>query len=210
MPQAINTVIPTGGCTSFSPASVGMYICSAFVGLRVVFGSLVLAVVLLILRKPITVLVNAINQAAPAQYRSILPAVVAAVFFAVVWSGSHASTGNLWGVLPHRAFPAVVGALTQIAMTWGPAFMARHAALFDLRDKLSKLTRWLIVFIAPTAVSLVITAQQRVSNEAFKQQFVVIVGMVIAYLVMTPRSGKLSELGADLQAVAAARRRKTA
>jgi hypothetical protein len=200
-PQIINTVIPTGGCTGFTPATTGMYICSAFVGLRVVFGSLVLAVVMVVLRKPITAVVNAVNKAAPVQYRSILPAVVAAMFFAVIWSGSHVSTGSLWGIVPHRAFPAIIGALTYVSMTWGPGFIAQHATLFDARDKLPKFSRWLVVFATPTVISLLLTAQQRVSSEAFKQQFVVIVGMVVAYLAMTPRSGNLSDLGADLQAV---------
>ena len=200
VPQAINAVIPTGSCTSFAPASIGMYFCSALVGLRVVFGSLVLAVAMLILRKPITAVVNLVNRAVPPQFRSVLPAVVAAGFFAVVWSGSHASTGHLWGILPHRAFPAVVGLFVQITMVWGPGFMARHATFFDARDRLPKIFRWGLVILVPMAVSLFITAEQRVSNEAFKQQFVVLVGMIAAYVIMTPKSGKLSDLRADLGA----------
>ena len=194
VPKAINSVIPTGGCQGFSAGSVGMYFCSAFVGLRVVFGSLVLAVVLLIFRKPIMAAVNKINKAVPPQYRSIMPAVIASVFFAIVWSGSHYDTGHLWGILPHRAFPAIVGVMVHVMAFYGPAFMERHSGFFDARDRLGKKTRWILVFSIPTLVSLLITFQQRVSNEAFKQQFVVIVGMTVAYLLMTPRSGKLSDL----------------
>lgn len=194
VPLTINKLIPTGGCTSFSPASIGMYFCSAFVGLRVVFGSLVLAVLLFFARKPITVVINRINTLLPTSYRSVMPAVLAALFFAIVWSGSHALTGGLWGILPHRAFPALVGVLVHFTMVFGPDFMNRHAGFFDARDRLSTLTRWVLVFIIPTGISLVITLQQRVSNEAFKQQFVVLVGMVVAFIIMTPRSGKLSDL----------------
>lgn len=194
VPDTINQVIPTGSCTNFTPGSTGMYFCSAFIGLRVVFGSLVLAVVLIILRKPIGAVINKLNAAMPADWRSVMPAVVAALFFAVVWSGSHASTGHLWGVLPHRAFPAVVGVLVHITVSWGPGFMARHASFFDARDRLPTFTRWLIVLLTPTVVSLVITYQERVSNEALKQQFVVLVGMLVAFVVMTPRSGKLADL----------------
>lgn len=200
VPQAINAVIPTGSCTSFAPASVGMYLCSALVGLRVVFGSLVLAVAMLILRKPITAIVNLINRAVPTQFRSVLPAVIAAGFFAVVWSGSHATTGSLWGILPHRGFAAAVGLFVQITMLWGPGFMTRHATFFGIRDRLPKIFRWGLVIVVPMVVSLFITAEQRVSNEAFKQQFVVLVGMVAAYVLMTPKSGKLSDLRADLGA----------
>lgn len=199
VPQAINAVIPTGSCTGFAPASIGMYFCSALVGLRVVFGSLVLAVVLVILRKPITVIVGQINQWVPARYRSILPALVAAVFFAVVWSGSHATTGALMGILPHRLFPALVGVFVQAAMVWGPDIMTRHATFFGLRDRMPKIVRWIIVVMVPIAVSLLITAEQRVSNEAFKQQFVVLVGMITAWVLLTPRSGRLADLRADLE-----------
>ena len=204
VPLAINGVIPTGSCTGFQPASIGMYLCSALVGLRVVFGSLVLAVVMVILRKPIMAAVGLINKAIPPAFRSVLPAVVAAVFFAVVWAGSHASTGDLKGILPHRAFPALVGVFVQATMTWGPATMARLSLFFRARDVLPKLFRWVLVILVPLMVSLWITAEDRVSNEAYKQQLVVLIGMAAAWVLMTPRTGRLGDLQSDLGAGPAA------
>ena len=201
VPVMINNVIPTGSCTSFSAGSIGMYFCSAFVGLRVVFGSLVLAVALLVLRKPISALINRINAAVPEKHRSVMPAIVAALFFAVVWAGSHDATGDLWGILPHRAFPALVGMFVHLTMTYGPGFIARNKRFFDARDRLSMFMRWGMVFLLPTAVSLVITLQERVSNEAFKQQFVVLVGMLGAFIIMTPRSGKLADMSLPTRSV---------
>ncbi len=194
VPVAINSVIPTGSCTSFSAGSLGMYFCSAFVGLRVVFGSLVLAVVLLMFRKPISAVIKKINQGVPQQHRSLMPAIVAALFFAVVWAGSHDATGDLWGILPHRAFPALVGVFVHLTMSYGPSVIARFSGFFAARDRLGMLTRWGLVFIIPTVVSLAITMQDRVSNEAFKQQFVVLIGMLGAFIIMTPRSGRLSDI----------------
>lgn len=204
VPLAINGVIPTGSCTGFQPASIGMYLCSALVGLRVVFGSLVLAVVMVILRKPIMAAVGLINKAVPEAFRSVLPAVVAAVFFAVVWSGSHAATGDLKGILPHRAFPALVAVFVQATMVWGPTVMARLSLVFRARDVLPKLFRWVLVVLVPMAFSLWITAEDRVSNEAYKQQLVVLVGMAAAWVLMTPRSGRLADLQSDLGAGLAA------
>jgi len=194
VPEMINSLIPTGSCTGFSPGSVGMYFCSGFVALRVVFGSLVLAVVLLFFRKPIAAVISRVNVFVPVSYRSVMPAILASVFFAIIWSGSHTSTGHLWGVLPHRAFPAVVGVMVHLTVFYGPGFMEHFSGFFDMRDRLSKLTRWVLVFLTPMGVSLIITYQERVSNEAFKQQFVVIVGMLAAFIIMTPRSGNISDL----------------
>jgi hypothetical protein len=119
------------------------------------------------------------------------------VFFAVVWAGSHATTGHLQGILPHRAFPALVAVFVQATMIWGPGAMARLSLLFRARDVLPKFFRWGLVILVPLAVSLWITAESRVSNEAYKQQIVVLVGMAAAWVLMTPRSGRLVDLGSD-------------
>jgi hypothetical protein len=187
VPVSINALIPTGSCANYTPKTFGMYVCSAFVGLSVVFGSLVLAMAMILLRKPITALINKLNAAVPQKYRSVMPAIAAAVFFAVVWSGSHYATGSSVGIVSHRAFPALVGVLVHLTIYYGPAFMARFPGVFDARDRLPKLTRWLVMFFVPTGLSLLLTFQERVSNEAFKQQFVVIVGMLVAYVILTPR-----------------------
>jgi len=189
LPMAINALIPTGSCSNYVPKTFGMYVCSAFVGLSVVFGSLVLAVAMILLRKPITAAINKLNASVPDQYRSVMPAIAAAVFFAVVWSGSHYATGHSVGIVSHRAFPALVGVLVHLTIYYGPSFMARFPGLFDTRDRLPKFTRWMVMLLVPTGLSLLLTFQERVTNEAFKQQFVVIVGMLVAYVILTPRPG---------------------
>lgn len=199
VPLTINGIIPTGSCSNFNPGSAGMYVCSALVGLRVVFGSLVLAVALIMARKPIAAIISQINQAIPANYRSVMPAILAALFFAIVWAGSHANTGDLTGILPHRAFPALVGVFVHLTLTYGPGFMARHEGFFNARDRLPKFSRWFLVFLIPTGVSLIITYQDRVTSVAFKQQIVVIIGMLAAFIIMTPRSGNLSDLRRGLE-----------
>ncbi|GGD24826.1 hypothetical protein [Sinisalibacter lacisalsi] len=189
LPVSINALIPTGGCSGYAPKTFGMYVCSAFVGLSVVFGSIVLAMVMILLRKPITAVINKLNATVPQQHRSVMPAIVAAVFFAIVWSGSHYDTGYSVGIVSHRAFPAIVGVLVHLTIFYGPTVMQRFPAVFDARDRLSKPLRWVSLFLIPTGLSLLLTFQERVSNEAFKQQFVVIVGMLAAYVLLTPRPG---------------------
>lgn len=187
LPVQINALLPVGGCTAYTPGTVGMYLCSAFVGLRVMFGSLVLAVLLILLRKPIAAIIGAIGRLLPQVLRGILPAILAGMFFAVVWAGSHYDTGHLVGFMSQRSFPALVGALSFLAIQAGPGLMARAPGLFAARDRLSGFLRWLMVLATPLLVSLVITYEERVSNEALKQQIVVIVGMLVAFVLLTPR-----------------------
>lgn len=187
LPVQINELLPVGGCTSYTPGTLGMYLCSAFVGLRVMFGSLVLAVLLILFRKPIAAIIGGIGKLLPQALRGILPAILAGVFFAVVWAGSHYDTGHLVGIMSQRTFPALVGALSFVAIQFGPGLMARAPGLFAARDRISGFVRWLMVLAAPLLVSLVITYEERVSNEAQKQQIVVIVGMLVAFVLLTPR-----------------------
>jgi hypothetical protein len=45
--------------------------------------------------------------------------------------------------------------------------------------------------VVPLALSLIITAETRVSNTAFKEQLVVLVGLVSGFLALSPRSGNV-------------------
>ena len=82
--------------------------------------------------------------------------------------------------------------------------MARLSLFFRARDVLPKLFRWVLVILVPLMVSLWITAEDRVSNEAYKQQLVVLIGMAAAWVLMTPRTGRLGDLQSDLGAGPAA------
>jgi hypothetical protein len=52
--------------------------------------------------------------------------------------------------------------------------------------------------VVPTLVSLVITNQERVSNPALKEQIVVVIGLVLAYLLLVPRSVDVAAASARL------------
>jgi hypothetical protein len=64
-------------------------------------------------------------------------------------------------------------------------------SFFDTRDKFPKFVRFLIVIAVPILLSLAITAQERVSQEALKEQFVVVVALITGFMVMAPRSGDI-------------------
>lgn len=195
LPLWINAVTPGAGfpgrgCVGIPVGSIQMHLCAAAVGLRVMFGSLVVIGALFVLRKPIAAAIENSAKHLPPLYRPILSAIVAASFFAIVWAGTHPETGDRVGLMNNRSFPALVGAISFLAMRFGPVLMAHLPGLFAARDRMSMFKRWMTVLLVPLTVAFLLTnpiMQVRVSEEALTQQLVVIVGLVTGFLVLAPR-----------------------
>jgi hypothetical protein len=71
---------------------------------------------------------------------------------------------------------------------FGPEFQSRFAGAFHFRDKFPQWMRLGALIVAPLLVSLVITAQYRVSQNALKEQVVVILSMCAGYVMLAPRA----------------------
>jgi hypothetical protein len=84
--------------------------------------------------------------------------------------------------------PAIVALYTYSLVRYGPSLQRKLAGFFNVREKLPKVVRLLITIGVPTAVSLLITNQRRVSDTAQKEQLVVLLGLVLAYLMLSPRN----------------------
>jgi len=190
--RLIRAIIPVDiTCTNMQPGSFQMYICSAGVGLLTIAVPILLMLIIFLLRKPLTKWVQQLIPKLPEESRFLVMPAFATIIFIIAWSGAHKDTGSQWGILPQMVFPAVIGLFTYSVTRYGPRLQLGLKPFFDTRDKFPKFLRFLIVMAVPIVISLVITAQERVSQEALKEQFVVLVTLITGFLVMAPRSGDI-------------------
>ncbi|NLE95396.1 MAG: hypothetical protein GX600_06915 [Dehalococcoidia bacterium] len=185
--QLIRDILPTGTCTNEVPGTFGMYLCSMKVGIMTVVGPVLVMVVLFLFRKPLFAAVPKVNEKIPGQWQFLLPPVVAAMAFTMSWAGYHVQTWNKIGLVPHSVFPAVIGLFTYAVARFGPELGRSLESLFQVRDGIPRFLRYVLVVAIPLTIALIITYQDRVSNEALKEQFVVLVGLAMAYLLVAPR-----------------------
>jgi hypothetical protein len=185
--QAIKAILPVGTCTNEVPGTFGMYICSMKVGLVTVAGPILVMVIIFLLRKPLSASIPRVNRRLPAQWHFVLPPLIATMAFTMSWAGYHVQTWNTMGIVPHNVFPAAIGLFTYGMARFGPEFGRALESVFQSRDRAPRFLRYVLVVAIPLGVSLVITYQERVSDEAVKEQFVVLVGLAMAYLLLAPR-----------------------
>jgi hypothetical protein len=197
--QLIRAILPTATCTNQVPGTFGMYLCSMGVGLMTIVGPIAVMVVLFLLRKPLFAAVPKVNEKIPKAWQFLLPPVVAAMAFAMSWAGYHVQTWNKMGIMPHSVFPAVIGLFTYAVARFGPELGRSLESFFRSRDRIPKMLRYVLVIAIPLTIALIITYQDRVSNEALKEQFVVLVGLAMAYLLVAPRPNE-EPLGAGIGA----------
>lgn len=190
--RIIRAVIPVNlTCTKFTPGSFEMYMCSAGVGLFTIAVPLLSMLIIFIFRKQLMRLVKKLNPKLPEASRFLVMPAFATIIFVISWSGAHKDTGLSWGIMPQIAFPAVIGLFTFIITKFGKKMQLSLKAFFDTRDKIPRILRFVIAAAIPLVISLLITYQQRVSFEALKEQFVVLVSLTVGFLVMAPRSGDI-------------------
>jgi hypothetical protein len=181
-------ILPQWTCIGLVEGSPAMYLCSMKVGLMTMLPPILIMIVIFIFSKVLNKGANALNNKLPQNAQFVLPAVLATVIFTLAWAGYHAATWGDKGIVPHKIFPAFVGLFTYSVIQFGPAVQNSMASFFRSRDKIPVFFRYLLVLAIPMAIALLITKQAYVSQEALKEQFVVLVGLVIAYLLVSPRA----------------------
>ena len=202
--QFVDGLLPKMHCTGFQPGSPPMYGCSAIVGFLAIAGSLVIVVLLFVLRRPIAAAVRALIARTPEEARFLIAPVAGTLAFTVAWAGAHHATAGLTGIVPQTVFPAVVGAFLFATARWGNGIRRALGPLLDLRDRYAIGWRIVAAALVPLALSLIITAEARVSQTALKEQVVAIVALLAGYIALLPRTGPplagieqtLRELGA--------------
>ncbi|MEP7216235.1 MAG: zinc ribbon domain-containing protein [Anaerolineaceae bacterium] len=189
--RLIDAPLPDLNCTGETPGTNGMRICAAKVAVVKMIGPMLLAALLVVFRKPIGNQVTALSPRVPTGVGQLVAPLLATVFFLIIWSGVHRSTGGQSGILPQKMFPAVIGAYTFAAVRYGPNLQGRMSGFFDWRERVPVWLRAIFTLAVPTAVSLIITNQDRVSDTALKEQFVVLLGLGVAYFALAPRGNDL-------------------
>jgi hypothetical protein len=184
--RLIKGVLPEWNCIGIVEGSAEMYLCSMRVGLLTMAPPLLIMLVIFLLRKVLNRGVTSLNKKIPVNYHYILPAALATILFTIAWGGYHASTLGVMGIVPHRMFPVFVGLFTYGVIRFGPSIQRSMGSFFRGRDKVPGFFRYILVIVIPMGIALLITKQQIVSQEALKEQFVVLVGLVLAYLLVSP------------------------
>lgn len=196
--KAITDAFGDKNCATLTPGTSEMRRCAATVALWKMTGPLVLAVAVFLLRKRLSRLIGKLGAKLHPGGRPLLGPLLATLLFLLVWAGSHARTGGLTGIVPQKAFPAVIGVYTFAVVRYGPTLQRRMARFFERRDRVPVILRALVTLAIPTVVSLLITNQERVSDTAQKEQFVVLIGLVLAYFMLSPRGGDVAAAGRRL------------
>jgi hypothetical protein len=191
-PRVINSVVPQGNCMSFTPGTVGMYLCSAGVAALLAVGPLLTILLIFLLRSVLVKAVKGVTASLPSQSHFLIVPVVATILFTIPWAGIHYNLSGQWGLLPQAVFPAVVGVFTFATARFNRPLQSALGPLFKFRDLCPVWLRFAAAAMIPLLLSLVITFQDRVSQEALKEQFIVLVSLLTGYLVLARRdSGKL-------------------
>ena len=185
---AVGAIIPRGYCSSLQVKTVEMYLCSMKVAIQQMIGPLLVVAALFFLRKAIVTQVDGLLRRLPSPYRFVGAPLVAAAAFTMAWGAVHFETADQTGFVSQRLFPAVVGLYTYCTGRFGPTVQQKWPAFFRWRDTFPHWMRMAALFFAPLLLSLIITAQSRVTQSALKEQFVVMVSMCGGYLMLTPRS----------------------
>jgi hypothetical protein len=189
--MVIRVLTPVVTCTGMAPGSPGMYLCSIMVGLMVMIGPIILMVAVILLRPVINKYVKILGPKIPEGIRFLMAPIIATMIFELAWTGSHINTSFQSGILPQLIFPSVVGIFAFVVDRFGPFFQKSLTSFFDFRDRYPPWLRLAAAIGIPIVISLIITLQERVSFEAFKEQFIVLVSLTVGYLAMAPRKGGL-------------------
>ncbi len=190
--EIVNDIVGDKNCAAKQPGTSEMRTCAATVAAWKMVGPLGIGVAVFVLRKQLAKWIAKLSTSLHPGARPLVGPLLATLLFLLVWAGSHASTGGQSGILPQKAFPAIVGVYTYAVVRYGPALQLKMPGFFEKREGIPTIGRILITVAIPTGVSLLITNQDRVSDTAQKEQFVVLIGLALAYLMLSPRGGDIA------------------
>ena len=166
-----------------------MYLCSFGVAVLTMAGPIALLVAAFLLRRTIAGLVRRWIGLVPEGLRFLVAPLLSSLLFGLAWAGSHYTTAWSVGLLPQTLFPGVIGLFTFTVARWGSVIQRRLVAFFDLRDRFPMKVRIGVALLVPIVISLVLTAENRVSFNAVKEQLIVLIGLTSGFLALAPRHG---------------------
>jgi len=192
IPHLFKNVINPGNCGGYEVLTVGMYLCSAKVAFTMLLGPLLVMLIIFIFRKSIMGLIKKIQPKIPVTYQFLLAPLISTLIFTILWSGSHPQIHDTAGLINQKYFPTIVGVFAFVTAQYHKLIQQKLTSFFDIRDRFSKLIRYLIAFAIPFVISMIITFEDRVTNVALKEQIIVIISIITGYLVLIPRKGNIT------------------
>jgi hypothetical protein len=190
--KAVNEVLPSMNCTGEVPGTSGMRTCATKVAAVKMVGPMSIALVVVLMRGRLARWIQRLAKGLHPGGRPLIAPLLATLLFLLVWAGAHTITGDQTGLLPQKMLPAVIGVFTYAITRYSSGLQRKFGGFFQRRDHLPKWVRVVIALGIPTAVSLLLTNQDRVSDTARKEQLVVLLGLVIAYMMLAPSSGDVA------------------
>lgn len=194
--EQVQDFVSQRDCTAYQPGTFDMYTCSIRVGFFQVLGSLVVVLIALVLRRPIVAGINRIKKQLPAGQNLVAP-LASTMLFTMAYAHMHRDTAAQEGIVAQKTFPAFVGVATFVIGRFGPTIARKLAGPLTKRDRVPLLLRVPLAMLVPIGLSYLLTNQDRVTDPAKKEQWVILVSLVVGYLAVVPRSGRL-QLGGRL------------
>jgi|GEM_PF-1775259 len=181
------------GCGNVAPGSSHMFFCSAGVALLQLLPAAVALVVIFVFRRRLMrwVQERITPRLSPVMQFLVAPA-VATCLFVIVWAGVHYTLATKMGLLPQIIFPAVVGLFTFITMRYGDGLRRALDPFFESRDRFPRWLCFVGIFAIPFLLSVLITQpwRQVVTAGPQLEHFIVLVALMVAFLLLTPRLGE--------------------
>jgi len=181
------------GCGTVAPGSTTMFFCSAAVALLQLLPAAIALVLIFVFRRPLMrwVQQRITPRLSPGTQFLVAPA-VATCLFVIVWAGVHYTLAIKMGLLPQIIFPAVVGLFTFITMRYGNGLRRALDPFFESRDRFPRWLCFVGIFAIPFLFSVLITQpwRQVVTAGPQLEHFIVLVALVVAFLLLTPRLGE--------------------
>jgi len=124
----------------------------------------------------------------PARFCFLLVPAMATFFFAIPWAWANYKNAFVSGILPHILFPGTVGIAAYLARPGSriEVWIAR-ASFFVLRDRIPVPVRMALLLAVSFAFSVLVTRQHWISPAALRQQIVVLIGLGVGYMLLSPR-----------------------
>jgi hypothetical protein len=192
LPDLVSAFLTSGACTE-SADSIASYLCGLRFAIIALSGPVLAFGLVIMYREHISRAIAGLVRSVPRGMRFLVAPLLCTAVFSISWAGSHFDAPLEWGLLPNIVFAAIVGVAGFVLSRWDPWIRARLAPFLTRRDRLGRRARYALALAAPLALGLLLTLGEPVTASSLKEQVIVIVGLICAYVALVPRTGDLLE-----------------
>ncbi|MFN8532895.1 MAG: zinc ribbon domain-containing protein [Dehalococcoidia bacterium] len=170
IPKAASAVVQPGTCTTLTPGTIQMYVCSAWVAVKTSAGSLMMLAALLGIGLPFALVMRRVLAPVPVPIRAAVSALTVTGGATMLWSGM--LTGDLTsyrGFVWPQQLPALLGAYTFLLACFSPLLQSLFAPVLRLRDKIPRVIPGVVAAVPLLATLLLFPAEQRRDERNLRQ-----------------------------------------